>query len=83
MNNATSVKEWQRRRLAQKRASLRGEFLGTYPCCACGKKVRVYDWLPEGVLCVRDQREIEKAEMKQVAPDDDTPVTETGHREGR
>lgn len=30
---------------------VKGKFLGTYPCVACGKKVRVYGWLPEGVQC--------------------------------
>jgi ribosomal protein S27E len=29
----------------------KGKFLGTHPCAACGKKVRVYDWLPESVQC--------------------------------
>lgn len=26
-------------------------FIGLFQCMACGKSVRVYDWLPQQVLC--------------------------------
>lgn len=38
-------------------------FLGVYPC-ACGKRVRVYDWLPSQVLCAKCKREVAKQEAQ-------------------
>ena len=39
------------------------KFLGSYPCSACERKhVRVYEWLPEAVLCASCQRSIVKQE---------------------
>ena len=38
------------------------EFIGTYPCFICVKKVRVYDWLPACVLCVRCNVEVDDTE---------------------
>lgn len=39
-------------------------FIGTFPCFLCAKKVRVYDWLPECVLCVRCNKEADEMEAR-------------------
>jgi hypothetical protein len=41
-------------------------FIGTF-LCICGKKVRVYDWLLECVLCQQCEGEIRKQEEKATA----------------
>lgn len=38
------------------------KFIGTYPCFGCPKKVRVYEQLPECVLCVTCQVDIQRQE---------------------
>jgi len=43
------------------------EFIGTYPCVVCTKKVRVYDWLPQCVLCVRCNQEADRMEKAMAA----------------
>jgi hypothetical protein len=40
------------------------EFIGTYRCFLCAKKVRVYDWLPACVLCVRCNVEVDATESR-------------------
>lgn len=37
-------------------------FIGTYACAVCSARVRVYDWLPEAVLCRKCQAQIGRAE---------------------
>ena len=39
-------------------------FIGTFPCFLCAKKVRVYDWLPECVLCPRCNKEADEMEAR-------------------
>ena len=36
---------------ALKISRVRREFIATYKCCVCSKRVRVYDWLPTMILC--------------------------------
>ncbi len=43
-------------------------FLGTYRC-VCGRRVRVYDWLSECVLCAKCARDIHAAEQRAIGPD--------------
>ena len=56
-----------------KKRSLRIGYLGKYPCGACGKKIRVYDWLPESVLCAACKKEIRAQEAKAESPESDAP----------
>ena len=39
-------------------------FIGTFTCFLCTKKVRVYDWLPECVLCPRCNMEADEMEAR-------------------
>jgi hypothetical protein len=39
-------------------------FLGTYKCVLCGCRVRIYDWLPEPVLCSKCQALEARAEAR-------------------
>jgi hypothetical protein len=50
-----------------------GPFIGTYSCALCARRVRVYDWLPECVLCARCKRRVEIDEelSAQRAPSDE------------
>jgi len=41
-----------------------GEFIGTYKCMACSKRVRVYDWLPQMILCSGCTRDEARREAK-------------------
>lgn len=50
------------------RGSMKATFIGTYPCFLCKKKVRVYDWLPECVLCSKCKKSVEAEET---APKDE------------
>lgn len=38
------------------------QFLGTYPCALCPKRVRVYEWLPSCVLCAGCRLEVLRQE---------------------
>lgn len=38
------------------------EFIGTYPCAVCGKRVRIYGWLPTCVLCTRCTADVARSE---------------------
>jgi hypothetical protein len=40
-------------------------FIGTFPCFLCKKRVRVYDYLPDCVLCASCKREVERQEACQ------------------
>jgi len=40
------------------------QYLGQYPCALCPKLVRVYDWLPECVLCAACKRTVARQERK-------------------
>jgi hypothetical protein len=41
-------------------------FIGTYPCNHCNRqRVRVYDWLPECVLCAKCKAQIAAQEALQ------------------
>jgi len=51
-------------------------FIATVKCAMCGARVRVYDWLPEAVLCATHQREIARSEA--AAMSDDSDVEEGG-----
>lgn len=37
-------------------------YIGTYPCFACMRRIRVYDWLPDCVLCVKCRSDVERQE---------------------
>jgi len=37
-------------------------FIGTYPCAVCARRVRVYDWLPECVLCAQCAQRMARSE---------------------
>ncbi len=39
-------------------------FIGTYRCAVCGTRVRVYDWLPDPVLCAQHQRDEDERNKK-------------------
>jgi hypothetical protein len=52
---------------ARKRRA-RADFLGTHKCI-CGKRVRVYGWLPECPLCARCAARIQAQEEKATALD--------------
>lgn len=52
--------------MTDNRQPITKQFIATIVCYACGKtKVRVYDWLPEPVLCrgceIKEQRYTELA----------------------
>lgn len=47
---------------------MKRDFLGTYRC-HCGKRVRVYGWLPEAILCASCTLEIERQEKASLGPD--------------
>lgn len=53
----------------------RPDFIGTYPCVVCRKRVRVYGWLPEAPLCRKCELDIHKAER--LAGGGDTPDSES------
>lgn len=38
------------------------DFLGSYPCAVCGRRVRIYGWLPTCVLCAQCTRETARSE---------------------
>ncbi len=40
------------------------DYIGTYPCVVCTKKVRVYDWLPQCVLCTQCEKEADELEER-------------------
>lgn len=44
-------------------------FLGTHKC-PCGKRVRVYDWLPPQVLCAKCTRDVARQETEAQEPDE-------------
>lgn len=49
----------------------RSAFLGTYPCAICGKRVRVYGWLPEAILCASCTRERDRQEACSQSKEDE------------
>lgn len=49
----------------------RRAFIGTYPCALCALRVRVYDWLPECVLCAQCKRRVERDEARSETNDCD------------
>jgi len=46
-------------------------FLGTYRCVDCGCRVRVYDWLPEAVLCRKCETKLARQEEAAREPEED------------
>lgn len=67
-----------------------GKFIGTFPCTICQangphpRMVRVYDWLPEAVVCWEHKRDISAQERMMQAPADDEvkrPSDPDGHKE--
>jgi hypothetical protein len=56
---------------AEARPETSREFIGTYRCAGCRCRVRVYDWLPECVLCRTCQRDIDRQERASEAPAED------------
>lgn len=38
------------------------DYLNSYPCFVCARKVKVYDWLPVVVLCPRCDKEADEIE---------------------
>lgn len=47
-------------------------FIGTFPCFICKKRVRIYDWLSECILCAKCKSSVEVSES----------IAETRHERG-
>ena len=40
------------------------KYLGMWSCAVCNGRTRVWDWLPDPVLCVRCLRKLERQEAQ-------------------
>lgn len=40
------------------------KFLGMWSCAVCNGRTRVWDWLPDPVLCVGCRRKLERQEAR-------------------